>query len=218
MNYSKLNQFKTDLKRELGMPLPGNAAHQKLMVHRKPVERLGAVSETAKKSAVLLLVYPKNYLLHIVFIQRPIYDGVHSGQIAFPGGKLETFDESISAAAIREANEEIAVNPNAIELMGRLTPIYIPPSNYLVHPFVAFHEDLPSFVPQPSEVKAIIECPIANFMGVESLKTCHLNLGEKKMEVTAFQFEQHIIWGATGMILREFVDLLERITVPSELK
>lgn len=213
-----LDQFKLELKQQLVEPLPGNFSHQKLMKHRKPVDQLGTISESARISAVLLLVYPKNGVLHTVFIKRPIYKGVHSGQIAFPGGKLEAFDESISAAAIREANEEISVDPNSIELLGALTPIYIPPSNYLVHPFVAFQGDLPSFVPQPSEVKAIIECPIVNFVGDQSLKACNVLVGEQKIEVKGFQLEQHIIWGATGMILKEFADLLEEITIPSELK
>lgn len=213
-----LDQFKLDLKRQLDLPLPGILSHSKVMQHRKPIDQLGNIKESARISAVLLLIYPKNNQLHTVFIKRPIYKGVHSGQIAFPGGKLETFDESIAAAAIREANEEIAADPAAIELLGNLTPIYIPPSNYLVHPFVAFQKELPSFVPQPSEVKAIIECPISNFVGDQSLKACSVSVGEQYIDVKGFQLEQHIIWGATGMILKEFADLLERITIPSELK
>lgn len=213
-----IEQFKFDLKKRLGETLPAHAAHQKLMKHRPAIEEIGQHVTAARKSAVLLLLYPKHGKLHLVFIQRPIYKGVHSGQIGFPGGKSESFDQNLKATAFREAEEELDIKPSKLEVLGELSPLYIPPSNFVVQPFVALQDHLPLFKADPIEVSSVIECPLEYFTDHRNLTDTFIKKGREKLQVKAFCFQGKVIWGATAMIIKEFIEAIEGITLPSELK
>lgn len=210
--------FKVGLRSRLAGPLPADKAHQKMMRHRKSIDQLGGLSKDARKSAVLLLLYPKNGILNTVFIQRPIYEGVHSGQIALPGGKLEKTDQSLQAAAFREADEELNIKPNDLEFIGQLTPLYVPPSNFIIHPFIAFQDSIPEFKADPMEVQSFIECPIHQFVGDDKIKETSVTVRGSRLKTMAFSLEEHIIWGATGMILKEFTDLIATLRLPGVSK
>ena len=192
--------------------LPAELAHMKMA----PKERLEALknsnleAKNPRIAAVMMLLYPKKDKTHLVLIVRNAYNGVHSSQIAFPGGKYENTDLDFRETALRETHEEIGVSPEKIEVIKDFTPMYIPPSNFLVHPFLGIsHEEL-SFYPDIREVAAIIELPLSVFLSDEiiieaTLSTSYAN----DVLVPAFNIQNHIVWGATAMILSELRDVLK---------
>ncbi len=192
--------------------LPAELAHMKMA----PKERLEALkninleTKNPRIAAVMMLLYPKKDKTHLVLIVRNAYNGVHSSQIAFPGGKYENIDLDFRETALRETHEEIGVAPEKIDVIKDFTPMYIPPSNFLVHPFLGIsHEEL-SFYPDIREVAAIIELPLSVFLSDEiiieaTLSTSYAN----DVLVPAFNIQNHIVWGATAMILSELRDVLK---------
>lgn len=214
-----LQEFKSELKQKLKGKKPAWEAHRKVMEHRKPVEELSKKLEHARKSAVLLLIYPNNKVLHTVFIKRPTYEGVHSGQIALPGGAEEKEDQSLMYTALREAEEELAIQAKPTEVLGTLSALYVPPSNFLIEPYVAFQDQRPTFKADVFEVAEVIECPLSQLMGEEKLlanQLVHSSRGELK--VSGFRLNEHLIWGATAMIVKEFAEILSLLKVGDELK
>ncbi len=179
------------------------------MKHREHIQPESPIYKNAKKSAVLILIYPKEDILHTVFTLRNTYKGVHSAQVSFPGGKSEPYDKNAEATAIREANEELNIQSNNIEIIGRLSPLYIPPSNFLVKPIIAMQDSLPKMIPDSKEVAQIIECPLRELMGKNKLVPVRIKQADKNLMVNAYQVDGQIIWGATAMMLRELIEVLE---------
>ena len=164
------------------------------------------------KAAVMMLFYPKNNSTHLVLIVRNSYEGVHSAQIAFPGGKCEFEDENFACTALRETHEEIGIRPDKIEILKPFTELYIPPSNFMVHPFLGICKEEPVFIPQPSEVAHIIELPLTTFLNAaivvdEKLSTSYAD----NISVPAFKIEEYIVWGATAMMLNELKEVLKEV-------
>lgn len=162
-----------------------------------------------KNAAVMALVYPKNEIAHLVLILRTSYNGVHSSQVAFPGGKAEQFDENFWATAVRETHEEIGVLPTDIKYVCDLTPLYVPPSNFMVYPFLGYSNFEPNFVLDPKEVAGIIQISVNDFL--YRTKVMSKNLTTTYMidkQVNGFEIDNHFVWGATAMILSELKDLL----------
>lgn len=161
-----------------------------------------------------MLVYPKNDIAHLVLIVRNSYSGVHSSQIAFPGGKVDPEDKSFVETALRETFEEIGISPNEINVIRSFSEIFIPPSNFLVYPFLGFSTQNLSFIPDPKEVATIIECPLSELLNDENkiLKRMATSYS-KNIEVPAYQVNEHIVWGATAMILSELKDVLDAINL-----
>ena len=157
-------------------------------------------------SAVIVLVYPKLGIPHIVLIERPDYDGVHARQIALPGGKKDEVDQNLKETALRELNEEIGVSSSQVNVIGMLKEIYIPPSGFLVSPFLAFCTDEPVFKADPREVKTIIEVPISLLLDKAIIKKGSVPVGNRDFKITAPYFDVfgHKVWGATAIILNEF--------------
>lgn len=204
-----LLDIKSILLDKLGNELPGSIAHQLLMPNRKAIPELSEVLKKARKSAVLILIYPRMDQNHIVFIQRHTYNGSHSNQIGLPGGKVEQEDHSFQYAALREAHEELKIESANIEILGKLSPLYIPPSNFIVHPFVAIQSSEPTFIPDEYEVKEILEIPLESFLKQDALINKRISIGESQfMDVKGYPYKERIIWGATGMIMTELRALL----------
>lgn len=161
---------------------------------------------------MLILLYPApDRKLHTVLIQRPVYEGVHSAQIAFPGGRRERTDRNLEETALREAEEEVGVDPGRVEMLGKLSEVYIPPSDHIVSPYLAFFPEPPSLRPEPAEVDAILEAPLEFFLGAERIVERRVRAGWNGviLKVPAYEWEGRTIWGATGMMLSELCMCLE---------
>ena len=175
-----------------------------------PIERMDALKNlnkehlTPKIAAVMMLVYPKNGISHTVLIIRNSYPGVHSSQIAFPGGKTELMDKNLAQTALRETEEEVGVHSTSIEVIRPFTEVYIPPSNFMVTPFLGFTEITPKFVLQPDEVAGIIEMPLHELFDDQIVVERKLMTSYAiAVDVPAFKIQEHIVWGATAMMISE---------------
>lgn len=200
-----------DIKAALSEPLPGWDMQRRMAPQnrRTDIDRGFLVRDDYRESSILLLLYPNNDDLHFILIRRPEYEGVHSGQIAFPGGRREG-DESYETTALREAYEEVGVSPEDIRILGALTSMYIPPSNFMVFPFVGYHETKPIFTPDAREVAEILE-PSVQVLADQSIWQWEYrefpNVGRAK--IPFLNICGHKVWGATAMILSEFTAILE---------
>lgn len=190
-------------------PLPGPQA-QFEMAPMGRTEFTNSV-KNYRHAAVLCLLYPKVEDLHMVFIKRTSHEkDKHSAQIAFPGGKMEKSDQDHRETALREANEELGIIQNKVEIIGDLTPLKIPVSRFEVFPVLAFAQEQPDFILQESEVEGIIEVSIQELTNPINRKvsTIQLSNGMSLPEVPIFEFGKTVIWGATSMMLNEVIHLL----------
>lgn len=194
--------------------LPAISAHAKMA----PVGRLPTLApeyyknNNPKRSAVMMLFYPKNEMAHLILIKRNTYPGVHSSQISFPGGKAEPEDADLAATAIRETFEEVGVVPSAIDVVMPFSEIYIPPSNFLVAPFLGIALNEPDFKPNPDEVEALIHLPLDVFLDDSIVIDAEIQTSySQKIMVPAFKVDEHIVWGATAMILSELKETIKSV-------
>ncbi|UAB80490.1 CoA pyrophosphatase [Marixanthomonas sp. SCSIO 43207] len=209
------SEFEKRIVKVKKMELPGEAIQLKMA----PVERLKELKEQAKlkKSArqagVMALFYPsKNFETHLILILRKTYKGVHSNQVGFPGGKVEPEDASLKDTALRETEEEVGVSSKVISVLKKLTEIYIPPSNFFVHPFIGITPQTPKFVAQDDEVEALIEVPLPLFMDDRIVTTKKITTSyATNIDVPAFILNDHVVWGATAMMLSEVRELLKQV-------
>ena len=154
--------------------LPANESHYK-MAPQERIDTLNAlemISKNPKNAAVMMLFYPKNGRTHLVLIVRNSYEGIHSAQIAFPGGKYEIEDLNFENTALRETYEEIGVTLDLMEIIKSFTHIYIPPSNFLVYPFMGICKEEIVFIPDSTEVAKIIELPLS-YLPYSQLQISH---------------------------------------------
>ncbi len=205
-----IEDFIYDLEQKLSEPLPGEAAQLKLEPPTRRNYNLDPVSANAKLSSVLILFFPENGKIKLTLIQRPEYDGVHSGQIAFPGGKMEDFDKSLMETALRETFEEIGVLPETIKIIGKLSQLYIPPSNFLVEPFVGFVYKMPDFKAEPAEVSEIVMVDLDDLLNESSFQFKEINTRGFNKEVPCYFVNKKIIWGATSMIISELLEVIKQ--------
>ena len=207
------------LREKLKGELPGESSHLKMIpFERRTKIRFEPQSALPKASSVLLLLYPVqgDALPGTVLIKRVIDNGVHSGQISFPGGRQDDTDVSAIHTALREAKEEIGLNSSRLEVLGTLSPLYVSPSNYLIQPVVAFSCDPGQLVPNPSEAEYLIHLRLQN---LESFRT-EVDLevrGFTLRNVPCFATNGQIIWGATAMILQELIDILRDTGNPDHM-
>ncbi|MCA1757824.1 MAG: CoA pyrophosphatase [Bacteroidales bacterium] len=167
----------------------------------------------SRQGAVMILLYPHMGTLFTLFMQRPVYQGVHSGQISFPGGKREGADINLTETALRETEEETGISRNDIEILGSLTPLHIPVSNITVTPVVGYIPYRPVFTPQKSEVVCLIEAEMEFFAGATGVKETEMEIMETPVMVRYHDFNGHVIWGATAMILHELIVVMERASI-----
>ncbi len=198
------------LQTRLTEPLPGPEAQYR-MAHAVR-STFPNNSENARIACVLLALYPKAGEWHLVLIQRVSNNphDRHGGQISFPGGGYEDADQSLEDGALREAHEEVGIIPQDVQLLGRLTELFIPVSNFMVHPFIGHLDYAPSFIPQISEVQQILEVPLATLQNPANRQITQMRISDKitLKNVPYFDVQGHIVWGATAMMLNEFLDLL----------
>ncbi|MEM6641535.1 MAG: CoA pyrophosphatase [Bacteroidota bacterium] len=212
MNFNDLVSF---LQQRLQKPLPGAKAHGKM----KPVMANGAPirikhHKAAKEGAVLILLNQVSGQPRFPLIQRPEYDGVHSGQIALPGGKKESEDTSLIATAQRETEEEIGIDRHQIRIIGNLSPFYVAASNFNVLPVVGVLYEPAIFKADPREVQEIINPAIASLLDPKNRQEGERSVGGSfKLVSPQFLLEDKEVWGATAMILSEFESILQEFTV-----
>jgi len=205
------------LRRRLTDPLPGHDAFLELSGYKRPdLERARQLAPPPRQSAVLALLYPKDTALHLLLMVRPTYDGVHSGQVSFPGGKQEPMDRDLSHTALREFAEETGGETAGIEILGRLSPVYIPPSRMLVTPFVGHAGHMGPWHPDPVEVAKLLEIPLAQVLRQDILKRReqYIQIMGRSVEVPYFDLHGEVVWGATAMMIAELRELLGSHTQP----
>jgi len=195
---------------ELKKALPGLEAQHK-MVPKSRLNDLTKEPKNAKEGGVLLMLYEENNELLLAFIVRTEDGGVHSGQISFPGGKYEDGDNDLINTALREAEEEVGIDANKVQVLGNLTTMYIPVSNYLVYPIVGFYDGKPNFRLNPSEVAGLVEVSLGHLLDEKNRGIGTVDVRGNKFDVPVFRVENYQIWGATAMILNEFVQVLKRM-------
>lgn len=195
--------------------MPGESAHHKLA----PLFRIQELAELQKPkieprhAAVMAVFYPDpRHQVHFVLILRPTYRGVHSNQVAFPGGRVEKEDRDLAHTALRETEEEVGIPQEDVEVLKEMTPIYIGPSNFWVRPYMGIMDHTPEMVPQEDEVESIIEVDLDDFLNDSSLTIQRLSTSySKSIEVPAFFLSGHVVWGATAMMLNEMKDVLKEV-------
>jgi len=204
---SKTEQILAELSRRVSE----GALNPEAMLQMAPIGRQlpkleWIQKQNPKRSAVLIPIYNDRIDFRTVLIRRKSYDGVHSGQISFAGGRQEE-GEVPHETALREAHEEVGLHPNQVELTGKLSGLYIPPSNFWVEPFVARLSEQPKLVPEPTEVEYILTPTLEELWSTEIRTETVVQTRAGKMKVPAFDLNGEIIWGATAMILSEFIAL-----------
>jgi len=207
-----LSQILDKIKQNHHQKLPGFNAQVKMSPPmRKKYEEFDLKKREAKESAVLILLYERDGDSYIVFTQRHIYNGAHSGQISLPGGKRDDSDKDLKYTALRELKEEVGVFLREENVLMPLTWLYVPPSNFVIYPYVAYLENHPQFVKEEAEVKEILEFKVKDFFN--ELNQKKFRYTDKKypisLECPCYEINGHIIWGATAMILSEFLTILK---------
>lgn len=194
--------------------LPGEEAHQDLMPVNRPFSsQLRQNIQDYRQSAVAMVLYEQDDSLMSLLIQRPNYKGVHSQQIAFPGGKRDATDPSIEYTARRETMEEVAIPMDSLDLIGQLTEVYIPTSKFIVSPHIFTVETLPELIPDAREVDEIIPFEVSRLLDKDSIQYTDIKFGNGFVQkrVPYFSIDNHVVWGATGMILAEFRNILKQL-------
>lgn len=199
-----MDSFIKQLEQNLQQPLPGKEAQAKMAHFGRKVNF--PAPENPRQAGVLALFYPKNADWHMVFIERVSIKGdQHSGQISFPGGQYEPNDGSLDFTAVREAEEEVGIKAKDVKLLGELTKLFIPVSNFMVNPFVGFLDYTPEFNPQLREVNQVIEVPYTHFQDPSTIQKTRLKLSNNTYlnNVPYYNLYGKILWGATAMMMSE---------------
>jgi 8-oxo-dGTP pyrophosphatase MutT (NUDIX family) len=193
---------------DLQQPLPGQEAQFRMAPRPRPgAEFYDRPREDARRGGVLILLYPHGQSIYFPLILRPTYSGVHSGQVGLPGGGYEENDPDLVYTALRETHEEIGVPAEEVQVIGRLSPLYVYPSNYLVQPVVGWLDYRPTFHIDPNEVAMLIEAPLLDFLNPQNRLCEPWQLRDRMADVPFFRVQNQRIWGATAMMLSELLAL-----------
>ncbi len=207
------DRFIQTIRDRLAAPLPGRDAQYKMAFAHRIEELKNHLNppDNAKTACVLLSLWEENGHWHTALIRRTENPrDRHSGQISFPGGRHDEGDDSFAYTALREANEEIGIEPGEVEILGQLTELYIPVSNFSVYPFVGVLNQPPAFQLQAGEVEQVFAPDLRHFLDPAFRTTADVMVGGRLpvKEVPCFMLHDRPIWGATAMILSEFLALI----------
>jgi 8-oxo-dGTP pyrophosphatase MutT (NUDIX family) len=207
------NSFIERFQKRLQFDLPGEESQFLMAPYRRTrLKDLDPAKISPRPSAVMILIFPVDELAHTVLIQRPVYDGVHSGQVAFPGGKHDPEDHELVNTALRETREEIGIQEDKINILGKLTDLYINPSNFLVSPFVGYMNTSPDFEINKREVSKIITINLETLRqdSIKGIKTITHSDGTK-LKTPYYNVEGLTVWGATAMIISELNTIINEL-------
>jgi 8-oxo-dGTP pyrophosphatase MutT (NUDIX family) len=187
------------------------AAQQQMAPKPRQLVRLPERPGSPRLGGVLLLLYPRGNQLFFILTRRTERVETHQGQISLPGGAQET-GETLAETAMREAEEEIGVRRDDYRLIGRLAALYIPPSDFEIHPFVAYCPSEPDFVVAPAEVAELLHVPVACLLASSVHHHEQWTIRGYEVMVPFYRLNGHIVWGATAMVLSEFEQRLRTVT------
>jgi 8-oxo-dGTP pyrophosphatase MutT (NUDIX family) len=202
------------LREALRSPLPGLPVQIGMApVPRHGTERILDPHLDCRRAGVLVLFYPRDAELSLVLTRRTDQVDSHRGQISFPGGSTDP-GEDAAATALREAHEELGVDPACVEVLGELSPLYIPPSGFCVYPVVGYTAERPEFVPNPIEVAEVLEVSLAHLLDPATRGEEVWPIRGADVRVPFYRVGHHKVWGATAMMLCELLTLLSKETHP----
>ncbi|NOU20010.1 MAG: CoA pyrophosphatase [Bacteroidales bacterium] len=201
------NNLIRDIRQNLKYPLPGLPAQLRMAPSFRGELLKTNNGNNSRKSAVLISLFPENGKLNTLLIKRTTYDGVHSGQVSFPGGKFDEVDESLIQTALREAYEEVGINPSDVEILGTLTPLFIPVSNMEVQPVIGLLNTKPELQLNSHEVEFTITVPICHLKNPANHLVKDIIVKGYSIEAPYIKVDCEDVWGATAMIISEFIEL-----------
>lgn len=209
------DDFSNRISKIENLELPGSASHYKMapIFRIKELESGNIKKQNPGQAAVMALFYPNmDYRTHLLLILRNTYKGVHSNQIALPGGKMEKSDPNLLETALRETQEEVGAIREQITVIRSMSEVYIPPSNFEVTPYLGLYKKERPFLRQANEVAALIEVSLHDFMDDRKIFHQILNTSyAQQVEVPAFKLNGYTVWGATAMMLSEIKELFKQV-------
>lgn len=202
------DSFIGKIKYQLTQELPGKEAQLLMLPSFRAMKK---ANKPPIKSSVLILLYPFKNDIYTVLIKRAEYDGFHSSQISFPGGKYENSDKDLSKTALRETYEEIGVSPNSINIIGQISSIYIPVSNFTAKPYIGYIKEKPDFKTDNFEVNRVINVKISELQDNKNKQLGIFKVGNKQIQAPCYNANGNKIWGATAMVLSEFLKIVKQV-------
>ncbi|TLP81656.1 NUDIX hydrolase [Maribacter sp. ACAM166] len=207
--------FEEQVSKIKNLPLPGEASQYKMAPKGRieDLKKINLEKKNPRKAAVMALFYPAvSKETNLLLILRKTYNGVHSNQVGFPGGKVEQSDADLMATALRETQEEVGVEPIDVTVLKELSEIFIPPSNFIVQPFIGLYKNPKPFIKQDDEVELILEVPLLHFLDETKIINKKITTSYAiDVEVPAFKLNGYIVWGATAMMLSEIKELIKQV-------
>ncbi|EMR03661.1 NUDIX hydrolase [Cesiribacter andamanensis] len=208
-----MEQFIDALRKRLQEPLPGIQAQARMTPELDRDVRFKIKARPdARRGSVLLLLYPQGGSFWFPLMQRPTYEGHHSGQVSLPGGKSEPGDPDRIYTALRETQEEMGIPMEQVQVLGTLSELYIPPSNFVVLPVIGYLPVQPLFVPDPLEVEQVLEVPLKDLLEENLIKFTDAPPGARfRIQTPYYPLQERVVWGATAMMLSEFIMVVEEV-------
>ena len=202
--------FITQLEITITNYLPGEESQQKMRVNYDQSIELPFSINNSTAAAVLILLYLEDNEIHFFLTKRSNELEHHKGQISLPGGTQEE-NEELTHTALRETQEEIGINKTSISIIGSMTPLFVPVTGFMIHPFIGYSSNKLEPTPDPSEVEAIFSVNISDLLNETNQTIEKRNIRGYDVEVPYFKLNNYEVWGATSMILSEFRDLIKSI-------
>lgn len=210
-------EFAAFLNSRLSQPLPGQRAQfQMAPLSRRQPSSSSIEARDCREAGVLALFYPDTAdQPRLLLTRRPEAMNKHAGQVAFPGGRREA-GESLEDAALRETEEEVLIAADSIHVLGELTPLFIPPSNFCVHPFVGMIENTPDLTVRTEEVADMFGIHPIDLTDPSKRRVRRMEVGGMQRNIPHFLFRDHLVWGATAMMMAELAAVLDPLVLDWE--